>query len=137
MKVISAVALAILLLLALSRAEAANIEYFALVRDCGNARCALDRKLRTTGDCSIKDVQVIMRRDGSVSWAATVSSSSGNNSYCVVLKFLHARLNILWQFTRICSPTLKVQPQIWSRDDLAIPPDIIPIISEVRRRDSC
>jgi len=135
----SAVALAILLLFGLSLAEAArveNLEYFAFVRECGNARCVLWKKV-TTSDCSIEKAQLIMRRDGSVSWAATVSSSSSNNSYCVVLKFLHARMNQLWQFTRICSPTLKRQPQIWSRDDLAIPADIIPIISEVRRVDSC
>src|SRR5262245_12290508 len=128
--------LAILLLLGLSLAGADVIKV-AFVRECGNARCAFWKFFTLTGDCSIRDVQLIMRRDGSVSWAATVSSSSRNDSYCVVLKFLHVRGNQLWQFTRICSPTLKAQPQIWTRDDLAIPADIIPIISEVRRLDSC
>jgi hypothetical protein len=137
MKTAWAAALAILLLFDWALVEAVRVEHVGLIEQCGNARCAFWKKLMHTGDCSIKDVQLIMRRDGSVSWAATVSSEAGNNSYCVVLKFLHSSFAQLWQFTKICSPTLRKQPQIWTRDNLAIPADMVPIISEVRRRDSC
>jgi hypothetical protein len=55
-------------------------------------------------DCSIKESQITIRRDGGVNFAARVKSKDDGDRYCVILNLVnHSRVNV-WRSSKICTP---------------------------------
>lgn len=89
------------------------------------------------GACEIHQAEMTIRRDGTASFTALVSSLDTDDSYCVILDFFDRNQLQLFHFPRICSFTLNGSLRRWTRNDLAIPEHLYPFIMFATRQDHC
>jgi hypothetical protein len=90
-----------------------------------------------TGGCSIGGAHLTLRRDGSASWRAIVSSIYHDDSYCVTLSFFNDGGRELFAWPRFCSQSLWQHDQVWTNNNLAFPERYFDSIAIVTRRDHC
>ena len=90
------------------------------------------------GDCSIKDAQVTIRRDGGVNFVAKVKSKDDGDTYCVNLNFVdHSRVNV-WRSSKICTPfELSDGFSSWVDNSLSFPETQYRFIAFATREDYC
>jgi hypothetical protein len=74
---------------------------------------------------------------GRVSWSARVASSSSNNAYCSTFTFKDRNGTQVFNWPRICSPTLYPVYRDWNRDNLAVPEYLYDTIRTVNLRSTC
>lgn len=56
------------------------------------------------GNCSIKDAEVTITRDGRVNFSAKVKSKDDGDTYCVIVSFFDHGQNKLWTSPKLCTP---------------------------------
>ena len=90
------------------------------------------------GDCSIKEAQIIIRRDGVGNFAARVKSKDDGDRYCVILNLVdHSRVNV-WRSSKICTPfELSDGFSSWMDTSLSFPKTQYRFIAFATREDYC
>jgi hypothetical protein len=96
-----------------------------------------------TGGCSIGGAHLTLRRDGSASWRAVVSSIYHDDAYCVTLSFFNDGGRELFAWPRFCSQSLWQHDQVWTNNNLASQNDssirlrLLPGVTIAERRGDC
>jgi hypothetical protein len=90
------------------------------------------------GDCSIKEAQITIRRDGGLSFSARVKSKDEGDRYCVILNLVdHSRVNV-WRSSKICTPfELNDGFSSWVDTSLSFPQAQYRFIAFATREDYC
>jgi hypothetical protein len=89
------------------------------------------------GECAIKDSQITIRRDGTLSFAAKVKSKDDRDHYCVVLDLLDRRHLRVWRSSKICTTfELKEVFTTWV-SSTSFPKAHFRVIAAATREDYC
>ena len=90
------------------------------------------------GACRLQNGVLTIQNSGRVSWKALVASNNnGNDSYCLTFSFHDQNGTKVFEWPRICSPTLYPVYQTWSRDNLAVPQYLYDTIQKVQWVGHC
>jgi hypothetical protein len=89
------------------------------------------------GSCGIVDSKLTIRQDGSASFSSRVASGSSGDSYCITFHFFDRNQLQLYEWPRICSPSLGGSFAPWNDNDLAIPEYFYQYIVFATRADHC
>src|SRR5262245_2749023 len=126
--------------------QADNVEvWFAGRAEFSQEHQRIDVSFRTArwnsqrpGDCTIKDSDITIRRDGRVQFAAKVKSKDDGDRYCVIIDLFDQRQVRLWHSSKICTPfDLRDQFASWINTDLSIPMVNYEAIAFATREDYC
>jgi hypothetical protein len=92
---------------------------------------------RRPGDCTIRDAQITIRRDGTLRFAAKVKSKDDGDHYCVVLDLLDRRHLRVWRSSKICTAfELKEIFTTWV-SSTSFPKAHFRVIAAATREDYC
>ena len=90
------------------------------------------------GACRLQNGVLTIQNSGRVSWKGDVASNhSGNDAYCLTFTFHDANGTKVFEWPRICSPTLYPVYQTWSRNNLAVPQYLYDTIKSVQWVNHC
>jgi hypothetical protein len=90
------------------------------------------------GNCSIKDAEVAITKDGNVSFSARVKSKDDGDTYCVILRFFDQSQSEVWSSSKLCTPfELRDEYGIWKDTSASFRKSDYGFISFATREDHC
>jgi hypothetical protein len=93
---------------------------------------------RRPGECTIKESQITIRRNGTLRFAAKVKSKDDGDHYCVVIDLLDRRQLRVWRSPKICTAfELKETFRTWVNSSTTFPKAHYRVIESATREDYC
>jgi len=90
------------------------------------------------GNCSIKDAEVIIMRDGGAVFSAKVKSKDDHDHYCIIIDFFDQRQLRLWRSSKTCTPfELRDEYSDWTDINISFPVAHYQVIAFATREDYC